>query len=56
MTLTREHRNERRPLVVSISITERSLLEFVRDKFNAGRITNKRVYHDIFFRPVGHSK
>jgi len=44
VTLTQEHRNERRRLVVSISSTERQLLEFVLSAVNAGRITNKRTY------------
>lgn len=44
VTLTREHRNERRRLVVSISSTERPLLEFVQTAVGAGRITNKRTY------------
>ena len=44
ITLTQEHRNERRRLVVSISNTEKQLLEFVQTAVGAGRITNKRTY------------
>ncbi len=43
VTLTQEHRNERRRLVVSISSTERPLLEFVQRNVEAGQITNKRT-------------
>ena len=45
-TLTREHSNENRRLVVSISSTERALLDFVREAVGAGHITNKRTYRN----------
>ena len=41
ITLSREHRNENRRLVVSIASTERCQLEFVADRTGCGRITNK---------------
>jgi hypothetical protein len=41
ITLTRLHRNEHRRLVVSISNTDRSLLDYVRITVSAGRITSK---------------
>jgi len=43
ITLTQEHRNERRRLVVSIADTELALLEFVRQAAGAGGITRKRT-------------
>ncbi len=43
VTLTRKHRNENRQLCVSISNTERSLLEFVLSAIGAGKITGKRT-------------
>lgn len=45
VTLTKEHANERRRLVVSISSTERSLLDFVHNSTGVGKITNKRTYN-----------
>jgi hypothetical protein len=42
ITLTRIHRGENRRPVVSISSTERALLEYVQLVVGAGRITNKR--------------
>jgi LAGLIDADG-like domain len=47
ITLTQEHRNERRQLVVSIANTELALLKFVRQAAGAGRITRKRTYSAI---------
>lgn len=44
ITLTREHKNECRRLVVSISSTERCLLEYIHNTIGAGKITNKRTY------------
>src|SRR6266550_4376529 len=41
ITLSREHRNENRRLVVSIASTERCLLEFVAERAGCGKITNK---------------
>jgi hypothetical protein len=46
ITLSREHRNENRRLVVSIASTERCLLEFVADRVACGKITNKRTTSD----------
>ena len=43
ITLSREHRDENRRLVVSISSTERVLLEFVAARCGCGKITNKRA-------------
>jgi len=44
VTLSRRHRSENRQLVVSISNTERPLLEYVLDSVGAGKITGKRTY------------
>jgi hypothetical protein len=41
VTLTRKHRNEHRQVCVSISSTERGLLDFVLNATGAGKITNK---------------
>lgn len=38
VSLTRRHRNDKRQLVVSISNTERNLLEYVKQVVGAGRI------------------
>ena len=43
VTLCRRNRNKSRGLVVSISNTERAILEYVRNLIGAGKITNKRV-------------
>jgi hypothetical protein len=43
VTLSRRHRSENRQLVVSISNTDRPLLEFVLDTVGAGKITGKRT-------------
>ena len=48
--LTRRHREEERQLVVSISNTERALLEYVLKIVGAGRITKKRTYRDTHSR------
>ncbi|HHH13218.1 MAG TPA: hypothetical protein ENJ98_03190, partial [Thiolapillus brandeum] len=42
ITLTRKHRNENRQLAVTISNTELSLLEFVKQTVGMGKITRKR--------------
>jgi len=44
ITLCREHRGARRCIVVSISNTDRALLQFVLDNVGAGCITAKRTY------------
>lgn len=46
ITLSAEHKGERRRIVVSISNTDRNLLEFVREAVGAGRITGKRTYSE----------
>jgi hypothetical protein len=43
VSLSRRHSNERRQLVVSIANTEMVLLQFVRERVGAGKITLKRV-------------
>jgi hypothetical protein len=43
ITLSRKHRNEYRQLAVSISNTERVLLEYVLQTVGAGKITRKRI-------------
>jgi hypothetical protein len=47
VTLTRKHRNENRQLCVSISSTERPMLEFVKRSTGFGKITNKRTSKSI---------
>ncbi|WP_018231860.1 LAGLIDADG family homing endonuclease [Thioalkalivibrio thiocyanodenitrificans] len=42
ITLTRKHRNENRQLAVTISSTERNLLEFVKETLGVGKITRIR--------------
>jgi len=44
VTLGRKHRNDNRQLVVSISSTERDLLEYVQKTAGVGKITGKRTY------------
>ena len=41
--LSRKHANEGRQLVISISSTERPLLDFARGRIGAGKITSKRI-------------
>ena len=41
VTLTRKHRTENRQVCVSISSTERGLLNFILNATGAGKITNK---------------
>ena len=43
VTLSRKHAGENRQLAVSISSTERAMLEFVLERVGAGKITRKRV-------------
>lgn len=43
VTLTSQHREERRRLVLSVSNTDRALLEFVKAAVGAGCICGKRV-------------
>ncbi|OOG22830.1 hypothetical protein B1C78_13815 [Thioalkalivibrio denitrificans] len=43
ITLTRKHRNENRQLALTISSTERTVLEFVKETLGAGKITGKRT-------------
>ncbi|MBK9130305.1 MAG: LAGLIDADG family homing endonuclease [Gammaproteobacteria bacterium] len=43
ITLTRKHRGENRQLAVSISSTERPLLQYVLDITGVGKITGKHV-------------
>ncbi len=43
ITLTRKHRNENRQLAVTISNTERKLLDYVKNTVEAGKITRKRI-------------
>lgn len=43
ITLTRRHANERRQLVVSISSTERALVEWSLASIGVGKITGKRT-------------
>lgn len=43
VTLTRKYRNENRQLCISISNTERMLLEYVHRTIVAGKITGKRT-------------
>ncbi len=43
VTLTRKHKNENRQLAITISNTERQILEFSLKIIGAGKITNKRT-------------
>jgi hypothetical protein len=43
ITLSRKHAGEGRQLVISVSNTERGILEFVRERIGAGKITTKRT-------------
>ncbi len=43
ITLTRKHSNENRQLAITVSNTERGLLDYVLEAVGAGKITNKRV-------------
>jgi hypothetical protein len=46
IALTRRHRTDGRQLVVSISNTERPLLDWVLSTVGAGKITGKKTYKD----------
>ena len=46
ITLTRKHRNEQRQLAVTISSTERPIVEFVLEVSGVGKVTTKRKYRD----------
>ena len=43
ITLSRKHKNENRQLAITISNTERQILEFCLKAIGAGKITNKRT-------------
>ncbi len=43
ITLSRKHANDKRQLIVSISSTERSILDFVHHRIGAGKITTKKI-------------
>ncbi|MGH8271546.1 MAG: LAGLIDADG family homing endonuclease, partial [Gammaproteobacteria bacterium] len=43
VTLSRKHRNDNRQLAISISNTEKALLDYVLQVVGAGKITNKRI-------------
>jgi len=43
VTLTRKHKNEQRQLCLSISSTEKPLLNFVKSATGVGKITTKKV-------------
>ena len=43
ITLSRKHAGESRHLVISISSTERPILEFVHERIGAGKITGKKT-------------
>ena len=43
ITLSKKHKNENRQLAVTISNTERQILEFCIEAIGAGKITNKRI-------------
>lgn len=52
ITLTRKHRNKNRQLAISISSTERPLLEFIKATIGVGKITNKatsKAHHSPSF-------
>ena len=43
ITLSRKHADEGRQLVISISSTERPILDFARERIGAGKITTKKT-------------
>ena len=43
ITLSRKHANDGRQLVISISSTERPILDFARERIGAGKITSKKT-------------
>ena len=52
VTLSRKHKNENRQLAITISNTERQILEFCLEVIGAGKITGKRtckVHHTPSF-------
>jgi len=46
VSLLRKHRQDSRQVVVSISNTERPLLDYLIEAIGAGKVTGKRVYAD----------
>jgi hypothetical protein len=44
ISLSRRHKSDNRQLVVTISSTERQLLEYIQVAAGAGRITSKKTY------------
>lgn len=44
ITLTQEHPNEQRRLVVSVSNNELQILKYLHDTIGAGSISSKRIY------------
>jgi len=46
IALTRKHSGDNRQLGISISSTDRPMLEFVRTTTGVGKITNKKTYRD----------
>ena len=46
VTLVRRHAKDRRQLVVSVSSTEPSILEWLKDTIGVGKITSKRTTSD----------
>ena len=55
ITLTRKHRNEFRQLAISISSTERQLLDFVKSATGVGTITNKIAYNSAHSRSFAYA-
>ena len=46
LSLSRKHKSDNRQLVISISNTERQLLEYVLGVVGTGKLTNKKTYKD----------
>jgi len=46
VSLLRKHRQDSRQVVVSVSNTERPLLDYLIEAIGAGKVTGKRVYAD----------
>ena len=44
ITMTRRHRNENRQLVISISNSEKKLLDYIKEITNVGTLSKKRTY------------
>jgi len=46
LSLSRKHKSDNRQLVISISNTERQLLDYILNVVGTGKLTNKKTYKD----------